>query len=80
MTISKFRSHLPTIMDKVADGERVLVRRHNNLYAIILVEDEGLTITPDLQARIDKARQEYKEGKTTSIRTHEGLDAFIDSL
>ncbi len=33
-----------------------------------------------LLAKIDKARQEYKEGKTTTIRTHEELDAFFDAL
>ena len=45
-----------------------------------IVEDDDLTITPELQAKIDKARQEYKEGKTTTIRTHEELDAFLESL
>ena len=29
---------------------------------------------------VEQARQEYKEGKTVSIRTHEELDAFFDSL
>lgn len=44
------------------------------------VEDDDLTITPELQAKIDKARQEYKEGKITTVRTHEELDAFLESL
>ena len=45
-----------------------------------IVEDDDLTITPELQAKIDKARKEYKEGKTTTVRTHEELDAFLESL
>lgn len=44
------------------------------------VEDDDLTITPELQAKIDKARQESKEGKTTTVRTHEELDDFLESL
>ena len=51
-----------------------------NLSANVPVEDDDLTITPELQAKIDKARQEHKEGKTTTIRTHEELDAFLESL
>ena len=45
-----------------------------------IVEDDDLTITPELQAKIDKARQAYKEGKTTTVRTLEELDAFLESL
>lgn len=44
------------------------------------VEDDDLTITPELQAKIDKAKKEYKEGKTITCRTHEELDAFLESL
>ena len=52
----------------------------NTMTAIVPVEDDDLTITPELQAKIDNARQEYKEGKTTTVRTHEELDAFLESL
>lgn len=80
MTVKDFRTNLSAVLDKVDTGERILVRRHNKVYTIIPVENDDLTITPELQAKIDKARQEYKDGKTTNIRTHEELDAFIDSL
>lgn len=49
-------------------------------FTIVPVEDDDLTITPELQAKIDKARKECKEGKTTTVRTHEELDAFLESL
>ena len=52
----------------------------NTMTAIVPVEDDDLTVTPELQEKIDKARQEHKEGKTTTIRTHEELDAFLESL
>lgn len=80
MTVRDFRTNLSANFDRVDAGERILVRRRNRIYTIIQVEDEDLTITPELQAKIDKARQEYKEGKTTTIRTHEELDDFFDSL
>lgn len=80
LTVKDFRTNLSAVLDKVDTGERILVRRQNKVYTIIPVENDDLTITPELQAKIDKARQEYKDGKATTIRTHEELDAFIDSL
>ena len=80
MTVRDFRTNLSANFDRVDAGERILVRRRNRVYTIVPVEDDDLTITPELQAKIDKARQEYKEGKTTTIRTHKELDAFFESL
>ena len=80
MTVRDFRTNLAANFDRVDAGERILVRRRNKVYTIVPVEDDDLTITLELQAKIDKARQEYKEGKTTTVRTHEELDAFFDSL
>lgn len=80
MTIRDFRTNLFSNFDRVDAGERILIRRRNKIYTIVPVEENDLTITPELQAKIDKARQEYKEGKTTSVRTHEELDAFFESL
>lgn len=80
MTVRDFRTNLSANFDRVDAGERILVRRRNRVYTIVQVEDDDLTITPELQAKIDKARQEYKEGKTTTVRTHEELDAFLESL
>ena len=80
MTVRDFRTNLAANFDRVDAGERILVRRRNKVYTIVPVEDDDLTITLELQAQIDKARQEYKEGKTTTVRTHEELDAFFDSL
>jgi len=39
---------------------------------------ERLTI--ELQAKIDKARRESKEGKTTVIKSHEDLDKYLESM
>lgn len=80
MTVRDFRTNLSANFDRVDAGERILVRRRNRVYTIVPVEDDDLTITPELQAKIDKARQEYKEGKTTTIRTHKELDVFFESL
>lgn len=80
MTVRDFRTNLSANFDRVDAGERILVRRRNKVYTIVPVEDDDLTITPELQAKIDKARQACKEGKTTTVRNLEELDAFFESL
>ena len=66
--------------DRVDAGERVFIRRKNQLYAIVPVDDDDLAITPELAAKIEKARQEYREGKAISLKTHEDVDHYFESM
>lgn len=77
----EFRGNQASIFTKADNGEQIIIRRgKKQAYALVPVFDEDLDITPQLQAKIDQARLEYREGRTTTIRTHEELDAFFDSL
>ena len=77
----EFRGNQASIFAKADSGEKIIIRRgKKQAYTLVPVYDEDLDITPALQAKIDKARQEYREGKTTTIRSHEELDAFFESL
>ena len=40
----------------------------------------ALTITPAMAAKIEKARKEYKEGKGVSLKNHEDIDRYFESL
>ena len=52
----------------------------NQLYAIVPVDDDDLAITPELAAKIEKARQEFREEKAISLKTHEDVDRYFDSM
>ena len=65
---------------KADNGEQVLIRRKNEIYALVKVGREDLMITPELQARIDKAREEIKSGKCVTLKSSEDIDAYFDSL
>jgi len=80
MTVRDFRTNLSANFDRVDAGERILVRRRNRVYTIVPVEDDDLTITPELQAKIDKARQEYKKGKTLHFESAEAVQKWMDEL
>ena len=80
LTVRDFRSQMASSFDRVDAGEHVFIRRKNQLYAIVPVDDDDLTITPELAAKIEKARQEYREGKTVSLKTHEDIDRYFESM
>ena len=40
----------------------------------------SLAITPELAAKIEKTRQEYRDGKTISLKTHEDIDRYFESM
>ena len=66
--------------DRVDAGEHVFIRRKNQLYTIVPVSEDDLTITAELAAKIEKARQEYREGKTISLKTREDVDRYFESM
>jgi hypothetical protein len=49
-------------------------------YTLFPIDDNDLTITPEMQARIDKARTEIKEGKCSTLKSKEDINAYFDSL
>lgn len=80
ISVRDFRSNMAASFDKSDAGEQVLVRRGKRIYAIVPLLDNDLVITPELQAKIDKARKEYKEGKAISCNGHQELDTYLKSL
>lgn len=80
MTVSGFRRNMAAAFNKAAEGENVMVRRGTQVFAIVPVSDDELTITPELQAKIDKARAEIKAGKCVTLKSHEDIDKYFDSL
>ena len=80
LAVRDFRNQLASSLDSVDSGEHVFIRRKNKLYMIVSVEDDNSTITPELAAKIDKAREEYRQGNYISCSTSEELQAYLDSL
>ena len=77
LSVREYRNNLAA---SFTNGEQVLIRRKNEIYALVKVGREDLMITPELQARIDKAREEIKSGKCVTLKSSEDIDAYFDSL
>lgn len=80
LSVRDYRNNLAASFARADQGERVLIRRKNQIYALISVGKEDLMITPELQKRIDKARQDFKEGKTLHFDNAESLHKWMDEL
>lgn len=79
LSVREYRNNLAASFTKADNGEQVLIRRKNEIYALVKVGREDLMIT-ELQARIDKAREEIKSGKCVTLKSSEDIDAYFDSL
>lgn len=80
LTMRDFRSNLATSFDRVDSGERVYIRRNSKLYTLVSVEDDDLTITPALAAKIEQARREHREGKTLKFESAAAAQKWMDEL
>ena len=81
LTMTDFRSNMASSFDRVDAGEFVFINRgRQKTYAIIPVVDDDLAITPELAAKIEKARQEFREGKGISLNSRDEMEKWFDSL
>ncbi|HCD78261.1 MAG TPA: hypothetical protein DEQ27_08280 [Prevotella sp.] len=80
-TSREFRSQQAHVFELADRGEKIIIRRNKKqAYTLVPISDDDLTITPELQARIDKSRAEIKAGKCISVHGKEELNAYLDSL
>lgn len=80
-TSREFRSQQAHVFELADRGEKVIIRRNKKqAYTLVPISDDDLTITPELQTRIDKTRAEIKAGKCISVHGKEELNAYLESL
>lgn len=80
LNVSDFRKNMASALNRASQGEEVLVRRGRQAFAIVPVESKDLGINPDLQARLNKARDEYRRGQVVTLKTHDDIDRYFESL
>ena len=54
LSVSDYRKNLATSFDRADEGERVLIRRRNSLYALVSVGREEQSLSPRQQKQIDE--------------------------
>lgn len=81
-TSREFRNRQGHVFDLADKGNNIIIRRRNRqAYKLVPVEEkEDNVITPEIQAKIDKAREEFRKGECIRLSTPEEIDKYFDSL
>lgn len=80
LSVGDFRSNLAASLNLVDQGELLFLRRHNKVYAIVLVDDDDLTVSPQLAEKIATARSEFQERKTLAFENATSAQKWMDEL
>lgn len=80
VTSRQFRDNQANVFGLIDKGEEVVIRRKGKSYMITLVDDNDFVMSPELERKLEIARQEYREGKTTVCNNIEELRQFLESL
>lgn len=80
-TSREFRSQQAHVFDLADQGEQIIIRRNKKqAYTLVPINDDELTITAELRAKIDKARERINAGECTTLTSHEEIDKYFDAL
>lgn len=80
LSVRDYRNNLSASFDRADNGELVFIRRRNQIYALLNVGKEDLTVTPELRKRIEQAYRAYKRGETISCSTPDEISNLLASL
>ena len=84
MTVNatQFRNNMAAMLNMVDAGEKVVVTRNNRRYYLRPERHRkpDNTITPELARAIEEAREDARTGNVITLRSHEDIQAFWDSL
>lgn len=60
LSVRDYRNNLAASFDRAAEGERVLIRRKNALYALVSIGSEDLSLSPQQLRYVDEMAQSIK--------------------
>jgi hypothetical protein len=74
-----FRQNMKALLDRASSGEEVVINRGNEYFLVSKVKVAPV-ITPELTAKIGKARQEHREGKALRFENAVAAQKWMDEL
>lgn len=80
LSVRDYRNNLAASFARADNGETVLIKRKNQIYALVSLGRQLLMITPELQARIDEVEAACRQGRCATCATSEELDNWLDSM
>ena len=80
-TTREFRDNQALALNKADAGEQVIIHRgKSKSYIVTPIHDSDFVVGEELQKKIAKAREDYKNGKGTLCRSARDTMALLESL
>jgi len=77
----QFRERQKSIFEMADTGKQIVIKRGSKQsYILTPVDENDLVVTPELVAKIEKARQQVKDGKYTECKTYEETLKHLETL
>lgn len=81
VTSREFRANQAQCLHKADSGEQVVITRRGKCsYLLIPVHDDELVLSPSLNEKIRKAREEQKRGMTRKFEDIESMTQWLENL
>lgn len=86
LSVREYRNNLAASFDRASEGESVIIRRKNKLYALVSLGKDQLVLNKEQQDKLDglasSLRRSWEEVKQIEAGTIESKSAmsFLDEL
>ena len=81
VTSREFRDKQASLFDLADAGEDIIIKRgKKRSYALVPIDDSDFVLSPEAEERIERSRQQYKNGETVACETKKDLHRFLESL
>lgn len=78
LTVREFRSNLAEAFTKADNGEPVIIRRKREIYALVKIGKENVTLTSEMQQRIAEVTKVCDNTRPTSDASQETTDENLE--
>jgi antitoxin (DNA-binding transcriptional repressor) of toxin-antitoxin stability system len=81
VTSREFRDKQASMFDLADNGEKIIIKRgKKKAYTLVPVDDNDFFLSPEAEERINRSREQFKNGEFTSCKNAEEAIKFLESL
>ena len=77
----QFRDRQKSIFEIADTGKQIVIKRgRKQSYILTPIDEDDFATTPELLAKVERARQQMREGKYTECKTYEETLKHLETL
>ncbi|SFI85430.1 hypothetical protein [Myroides guanonis] len=81
ITARDFRNKLKDCFNLVDKGQRVVIKRGSEKsYLLVPIDVEDVVLSSEMELKLERSIEQIKEGKSTTVKSVDELNKFLESL